>query len=1162
MNAIIERINSFGYAFVEFALPMLIQSGVLILLLLLADIVLRKRVRAVFRYWIWMLVLVKLLLPTSLAGPFSIGYWIGDELAFVDTEQYNYDTQAEQLSLRPYPDLSSVGPAVYAPATAGAAIDDPVGESAVVPVAEIQISWQGIVFVLWVAAAGAMVLLLIQRAIFVRGLVAQAIEAEQPIYDILDNCRKRIRVGGRLRLKISPNATSPAVCGLFRPVILLPGNLSSDLGAEDLQVVLLHELAHIKRGDLWVNLLQALVQIAYFYNPLVWLANAVIRRAREQAVDEAVLVTMGERALRYPETLVSVAKLAFKRPALSLRLIGVVESKGALAARVKRILSRPIPKSAKLGMVGFGAIIVAAFVLLPMAKAQPLTDRAEDVLARAETEARRLNHEYIGTEHILLALAEQDDGIGGKVLSRLGVRKESLDAELTKLVERGSKPVTKRKLPRTSRVRKAIEYAEQQAGAFDHDYIGTEHILLGLIQERDGVAARMLAALGVSEDTVRAEVFDLVEVAAAEPLARAYEKAPGSRDLKITVGPTTFKVHTVVRWDEKGNPIFEDGMGGEIRELGFETPDYSKQSLWMDIANIYISPDSQRYDVLELRVFDHQTRRLLDTEGRLGVGYDIRDSVVQLRSIGGFLPRSVDIWLRVLHRPAGEAVTTMPAKAGLSAQLDGGHVSLRMIRPGRWSFSTRQAGGGRPVEIEWTSQEKGEEFCTAVFDFSQDGSNDRYQICAVGVDGRRYVPDFPHFIGPANGRTEIIEFDVAADKVRRFEIRRFGGRDKFYFDNVKLPRIDRRQFEAPPAIIVRLDEDGTETDSNALSPILAKVSVQPGRRVTGTSSYRNHAAVEPASEPYQDIESTTTVTYDLRGVGLGRCFVKLFDSGGNDLAPRGSVQSGSAGAGGCQSAGYETVSVAYGQIDHVMLSLVPNMPVASETAGTRGRRYFATVVVGGDGVTYDGKKMKWAELEEALKPLEKRAATVLEVAVDPALVPKNLSGRAAQEWVASNVDRSAAGKIAGRLGFEACSDVGIDREDSRRGPVSVHFENKLQFDEELTVGLKSFEQRPLFTAKAVRFERTGADISAALDFEMIMYPERKWEVGIRLLDEEGKQVDSQVRTFESNGIVEGVPLVIRHEMKYSFDRTSNLAKARRFEVSLREFSTELAKGKP
>jgi len=375
MNAIIEHINSAGYAFVGFAAAMLIQSGLLILLLLLADFALRKRVRAVFRYWIWMLVLVKLVLPTSLAGPFSLGYWFGDEIASVDVSHSTSEAQP-QAGEAPAPvlphiiDLSKVRPPMYRPSVTPSPSETDLAPAESIAPPAVPITWQGVVFLLWLAIAAVMLLLLGQRAIFVRGLVAQAKNANRPMLDTLDQCRKSIKIKRAVTVKVSPNATSPAVCGLWRPVILIPHNMPAALGSADLRVVLLHELAHIKRGDLWVNLIQTLLQIVYFYNPLLWLANAVIRRAREQAVDEAVLVAMGEKASQYPQALVSVAKLVFKRPTLSLRLIGVVESKSALTARIKRILSRPIPKSAKLGIFGLLAVIIAAVVLLPMTRAE------------------------------------------------------------------------------------------------------------------------------------------------------------------------------------------------------------------------------------------------------------------------------------------------------------------------------------------------------------------------------------------------------------------------------------------------------------------------------------------------------------------------------------------------------------------------------------------------------------------------------------------------------------------------------------------------------------------------------------------------------------------------------------------------------------------------
>jgi len=366
MNTILEQINSAGYVFVEFALPMLAQSSVLIVVLLLADLLLRKKVRAVFRYWLWMLVLLKLVLPTTLSSPVSLGSWFGDELA---TVKFSESTSAEPVSSPQMAQALSAEETVT-PTTAAQDTEPVVAEVTASLAVSPPLTWQGTAFLLWAAVAVAMGLLLLQRVIFVCGLVAQAQNPTELMKDAFRFCCGQMGLKGKVGLKVSANTTSPAVCGLFRPVILVPENLAPTLGAGHLRTVLLHELAHIKRGDLWINLAQTVLQIIYFYNPLLWLANSIIRRIREQAVDEAVQVAMGDKARQYPQTLVDVAKMALSRPALSLRLIGVVESKSALKGRIKRMLTRPIPKTAKLGVLGLAAILLVGCILLPMAKAQ------------------------------------------------------------------------------------------------------------------------------------------------------------------------------------------------------------------------------------------------------------------------------------------------------------------------------------------------------------------------------------------------------------------------------------------------------------------------------------------------------------------------------------------------------------------------------------------------------------------------------------------------------------------------------------------------------------------------------------------------------------------------------------------------------------------------
>ena len=141
---------------------------------------------------------------------------------------------------------------------------------------------------------------------------------------------------------------SPAVCGLFRPVILLPRALAEKLSPTQLRAVLLHEIFHLRRRDVWVNCAQALLQIFYWWHPLLWVANARIRRVREEAVDDAVMLALREEADGYAPTLLEVAKLALRRPLMSLGLVGIMESRSALRQRIERLVDFRAPRKAGL----------------------------------------------------------------------------------------------------------------------------------------------------------------------------------------------------------------------------------------------------------------------------------------------------------------------------------------------------------------------------------------------------------------------------------------------------------------------------------------------------------------------------------------------------------------------------------------------------------------------------------------------------------------------------------------------------------------------------------------------------------------------------------------------------------------------------------------------
>jgi beta-lactamase regulating signal transducer with metallopeptidase domain len=306
MDWTIAQVNTVGRAFVESAFPMLIESAVLIGLLLWAELALRKRVRAALRYWLVTFVLFYLLsAPLLSLSPPSIR-WPAGTAAYADpTTTTPAARHPNALLLQP---------------TTGQSQTTSVGAGE----RPRTLSWQGGVFLLWLAGMGMTGAVLIRRAVVARKRVEAAPAANYLMHDILVYCRRRLGIRGKVPLKVSERASKPAVCGLVRPVIVVPRDLAPKLGSRHLRAALFHELAHIKRGDIWVNLAQDLLQVVYFYNPFLWVANAVIRRVRDEAADEIVLEAVGEQEATYTERLADVARLPVRRRASDLSLIALV----------------------------------------------------------------------------------------------------------------------------------------------------------------------------------------------------------------------------------------------------------------------------------------------------------------------------------------------------------------------------------------------------------------------------------------------------------------------------------------------------------------------------------------------------------------------------------------------------------------------------------------------------------------------------------------------------------------------------------------------------------------------------------------------------------------------------------------------------------------------
>lgn len=169
------------------------------------------------------------------------------------------------------------------------------------------------------------------------------------------------------------------------------------------------------------------------------------------------------------------------------------------------------------------------------------TERARKVLTLAQEEAQRFNHNYIGTEHLLLGLVREGEGVAAKVLSNLGIDLSKIRSAVDFIIGRGERQVLG-EIGLTPRAKKVIELAVDEARRLGHHYVGTEHLLLGLIREGEGIASGVLESLGVNLEKVRSEVIKVLTQTGNAPHHGAWQRMPG-------VGGGTPQPTPAVRFD-------------------------------------------------------------------------------------------------------------------------------------------------------------------------------------------------------------------------------------------------------------------------------------------------------------------------------------------------------------------------------------------------------------------------------------------------------------------------------------------------------------------------------------------------------------------------------------------------------------------------------------
>ena len=348
IESFIEWVNSISIPWWNYTLAMAWQVSLVVIIITFITVVFKK-IPSSYRYGLWLLVLLKLLLPTSTSSITGLGYWFGDYFGW-----FNQQTE------------------LFIPAPQTAQFSNPVAFSNIIgkpnlmePPPSPSLTLQSEALILW------FVVFLILGGIFFHQTrkLKKLINATTPIdeaslLNILSHSCQKLKIPKKISLRSSNNFSSPAVVGWLNPTIIIPKELLS--GSENLEPILLHELSHIKRGDVLVNWVQLVLQVLFWYHPLVWFANARIRRERERSCDDLVLTHLSSCPRSYANSLVQIAQNTLHKTSLVSNLIGMAEQGGDIFQRVKMILDskrKVVPIMSRKMLV---SLFVLGLVIIPL----------------------------------------------------------------------------------------------------------------------------------------------------------------------------------------------------------------------------------------------------------------------------------------------------------------------------------------------------------------------------------------------------------------------------------------------------------------------------------------------------------------------------------------------------------------------------------------------------------------------------------------------------------------------------------------------------------------------------------------------------------------------------------------------------------------------------
>ncbi|MFC1562878.1 M56 family metallopeptidase [candidate division KSB1 bacterium] len=343
------------------------QITILFVLILVISLFCRKA-STNFRYWLWFIILLRLCIPVEIKLPIGIGENIKQlvlSTSFQLKEKPYVKSKSQSISSTSKfktPSLETSEEEFISELKLDSEKTTPIFT---IPeyssFTNIALCWLGLVIII--------AFLVIWRAVYTYSLIKKSHIIKRPeLEDALRQLCQRIDVHHKVILRCINFSEDfePAVVGFLKPVIYLPRKMAEKWDIKDLEPILLHELAHIKRYDIIINWLQVFTIVIYFFHPLVWFVNWKIRRLREDACDDMVINYIGEKRLWYAEKILCVIRELSNKPVFSSIKIGFIETKHSLAKRIIRIIDvnyRNCPKMKTLSWVYLAIIAMISISL-------------------------------------------------------------------------------------------------------------------------------------------------------------------------------------------------------------------------------------------------------------------------------------------------------------------------------------------------------------------------------------------------------------------------------------------------------------------------------------------------------------------------------------------------------------------------------------------------------------------------------------------------------------------------------------------------------------------------------------------------------------------------------------------------------------------------------